>query len=48
MGGGDNQQADEAGIHDLIAQFILGRGRNERPKRPNDICKRKMSGKDRK
>lgn len=31
-----------------LSQFILGRGRHERLKRPNEICKRKMSGKDRK
>ncbi len=31
--GKDNQQdgATEAGIHDLIPQFIEGRGRNEKP-----------------
>lgn len=29
----DNQQAGatKAGIHDLISQFIIGRGGNERP-----------------
>ena len=29
----DNQQAGatEAGIHDLIFQFITGKGRNEKP-----------------